>query len=199
MDVGKAIAFMYGQTRPVFDFEDREDWWRRADPKGIAPIVAVPTTAGTGSEVGRAGVITDPSDHTKKIIFHPLMLAKVVIADPELTLDLPPKMTAWTGMDALSHCREAWSSPFFHPLSEGIALEGMRLVKAWLPVAVADGQCGSARAFMLAAASVGAIAFQKGLGSMPWLGDPCSSPRGSRHRLTNAVVIPYVLDRDLPE
>ena len=198
MDVGKPIAFMSGQTRPVFDFEDREDWWTRADAKGIAPIVAVPTTAGTGSEVGRAAVITDPSDHTKKIIFHPLMLPKVVIADPELTLDLPAKITAWTGMDALSHCLEAWCSPFFHPLGEGIALEGMRLVKEWLPVAVADGSNIDARAFMLAASSMGAVAFQKGLGAMHAMSHPCSSLRGTHHGLTNAVVMPYVLVHNLP-
>ena len=194
----RLIAFMSGQTRPVFDFEDREDWWTRADAKGIAPIVAVPTTAGTGSEVGRAAVITDPSDHTKKIIFHPLMLPKVVIADPELTLDLPAKITAWTGMDALSHCLEAWCSPFFHPLGEGIALEGMRLVKEWLPVAVADGKNIDARAFMLAASSMGAVAFQKGLGAMHAMSHPCSSLRGTHHGLTNAVVMPYVLVHNLP-
>jgi len=196
MDVGKLIAFMSGQSRPVFDFEDREDWWTRADPKGIAPIVAVPTTAGTGSEVGRAAVITDPADHTKKIIFHPLMLPKVVIADPELTLDLPPKITAWTGMDALSHCLESYCSPFFHPLGEGIALEGLRLVKEWLPVAVADGKNINARAFMMAASSMGAVAFQKGLGAMHAMSHPCSSLRGTHHGLTNAVVMPYVLDHN---
>ncbi len=193
MDVGKLIAFMSGQTRPVFDFEDREDWWTRANAEGIAPIVAVPTTAGTGSEVGRAAVITDPRDHTKKIIFHPRMLAKVVIADPELTVGLPPKITAWTGMDALSHCLEAYCSPFFHPLGEGIALEGMRLVKEWLPVAVRDGRSIEARAFMLAASSMGAVAFQKGLGAMHSMSHPCSSLRGTHHGLTNAVVMPYVL------
>ena len=198
MDIGKLIAFMSGQSRSVFDFEDREDWWTRADAKGIAPIVAVPTTAGTGSEVGRAAAVTDPSDHTKKSIFHPLMLPKVVIADPELTLDLPPKITAWTGMDALSHCLEAWCSPFFHPLGEGIALEGMRLVKEWLPVAVSDGKNINARAFMLAASSMGAIAFQKGLGAMHSMSHPCSSLRGTHHGLTNAVVMPYVLNFNRP-
>jgi len=198
MDIGKLVAFMSGQKRPVFDFEDREDWWTRADPKGIAPIVAVPTTAGTGSEVGRAAVVTDPADHTKKIIFHPLMLPKVVIADPELTVDLPAKITAWTGMDALSHCLEAYCSPFFHPLGEGIALEGMRLVKEWLPVAVRDGHNIEARAFMLAASSMGAVAFQKGLGAMHSMSHPCSSLRGTHHGLTNAVVMPYVLAHNLP-
>ena len=198
MDVGKLIAFISGQNRPVFDFEDREDWWTRADARGIAPIVAVPTTAGTGSEVGRAAVITDPADHTKKIIFHPLILPKVVIADPELTLDLPPRITAWTGMDALSHCLEAYCSPFFHPLGEGIALEGVRLVKEWLPVAVADGRNVRARAFMMAASSMGAVAFQKGLGAMHSMSHPCSSLRGTHHGLTNAVVMPYVLAHNLP-
>ncbi|MBN8995485.1 MAG: iron-containing alcohol dehydrogenase [Rhizobiales bacterium] len=198
MDAGKVIAFMSGQTRPVFDFEDREDWWTRADPKGIAPIVAVPTTAGTGSEVGRAGVITDPADHVKKIIFHPLMLPKVVISDPELTFDLPARITAWTGMDALSHCLEAYCSPFFHPLGEGIALEGLRLCKEWLPVAVKDGKNLEARAFMLAASSMGAIAFQKGLGGMHSMAHPLSGLRGTHHGLTIAVVMPYVLQHNLP-
>jgi alcohol dehydrogenase class IV len=196
MDIGKLVAFMAGQSRPVFDFEDRADWWTRADAKGIAPIVAVPTTAGTGSEVGRAAVVTDPTDHTKKIIFHPLMLPKVVIADPELTLDLPAKITAWTGMDALSHSLEAWCSPFFHPLGEGIALEAMRLVKEWLPVAVEEGKRIEGRAFMLAASSMGAVAFQKGLGAMHAMSHPCSSLRGTHHGLTNAVVMPYVLEHN---
>lgn len=198
MDVGKSIAFMTGQSRPVWDFEDRADWWTRADPKGIAPSVAVPTTAGTGSEVGRASVLTDPADHTKKIIFHPGMLPKVVIADPELTLGLPANITAWTGMDALSHCLEAWCSPFFHPMGSGIALEGLRLAKTWLPVAVADGRNLEARAFMLAASSMGAVAFQKGLGAMHAMSHPCSSLRGTHHGLTNAVVMPYVLKRNYP-
>jgi alcohol dehydrogenase len=193
MDIGKLIAFMSGQTRSVFDFEDREDWWTRAEADRIAPIVAVPTTAGTGSEVGRAAVVTDPADHTKKIIFHPRMLPKVVVADPELTLDLPARITAWTGMDALSHSLESWCSPSFHPLGEGIALEGMRLVKEWLPVAVEDGRNIEGRAFMLAASSMGAVAFQKGLGAMHAMSHPCSSLRGTHHGLTNAVVMPYVL------
>mgnify|MGYP001809710963 FL=1 len=198
MDIGKTIAFMAGQTRPVWDFEDREDWWTRADPAGIAPIVAVPTTAGTGSEVGRAAVITDPADHTKKIIFHPKMQPKIVIEDPELTLGLPAKITAWTGMDALSHSLEAWSSPFFHPQSAGIALEGMRLVKDWLPIAVKDGSRLDARSYMLIASSMGAVAFQKGLGAMHAMSHPCSSLRGTHHGLTNAVVMPYVLAHNAP-
>jgi alcohol dehydrogenase class IV len=196
MDVGKLIAFMAGQTRPVWDFEDRADWWTRANADAIAPIIAVPTTAGTGSEVGRAAVVTDPTDHTKKIIFHPKMLPRIVIADPELTLDLPPKITAWTGMDALSHCLESWCSPFFHPMGEGIALEGLRLCKEWLPVAVEDGHNIMGRAMMMAASSMGAVAFQKGLGGMHAMSHPCSSLRGTHHGLTNAVVMPYVLVRN---
>lgn len=199
MDIGKTIAFMSGQTRPVWDFEDRADWWTRADAAGIAPILAVPTTAGTGSEVGRAAVITDPADHTKKIIFHPKMQPRIVIADAELTLGLPPKITAWTGMDALSHSLEAWSSPFFHPMSQGIALEGMRLVKEWLPVAVREGTRVEARAYMLIASSMGAVAFQKGLGAMHAMSHPCSSLRGTHHGLTNAVVMPYVLAHNAPQ
>jgi alcohol dehydrogenase class IV len=198
MDIGKLVAFQAGQKRPVFDFEDREDWWTRANSDAIAPIVAVPTTAGTGSEVGRAAVVTDPADHTKKIIFHPKLLPRVVIADPELTIDLPAKITAWTGMDALSHCLESYCSPFFHPLGEGIALEGLRLCKEWLPVAVEDGKNINARAFMLAASSMGAVAFQKGLGGMHSMSHPASSLRGTHHGLTNAVVMPYVLLKNAP-
>jgi alcohol dehydrogenase class IV len=197
MDVGKLIAFQSWQNRSVFDFEDREDWWTRADADKIAPIVAVPTTAGTGSEVGRAAVVTDPTDHTKKIIFHPKMLPRVVIGDPELTLDLPAQITAWTGMDALSHSLESWCSPFFHPLGEGVALEAMRLCKEWLPVVVEDGKNINGRAFMLAASSMGAVAFQKGLGAMHAMSHPCSSLRGTHHGLTNGVVMPYVLARNM--
>lgn len=193
MDTGKAIAFMSGQTRPLWDYEDREDWWTRADPNGIAPVIAVPTTAGTGSEVGRAAVITDESDHTKKIIFHPKMMPVDVICDPELTLGLPPHVTAATGMDALSHNLEAWCSPFWHPQAQGVALEGMRLCKDWLPEATRRGSNIEARAFMMAASTMGATAFQKGLGAMHAMSHPCSSLRGTHHGLTNAVVMPYVL------
>ena len=193
LDCGKAVAFMVGQTRPIWDFEDREDWYMRADSEAIAPIVAVPTTAGTGSEVGRAAVITDPASHTKKIIFHPRMLPGIVIADAALTMGLPPAITAATGMDALSHNLEAYCSPAYHPMAAGIALEGMRLVKEWLPVAVEDGGNLVARAHMLAAASMGASAFQKGLGAMHSLSHPCSALLDTHHGLTNAVVMPYVL------
>ena len=194
LDAAKAVALMVGQTRPIWDFEDREDWWTRINPDGMAPVVAVPTTAGTGSEVGRASVITDERDHTKKIIFHPNMLPAIVIADPALTLGLPAHITAATGMDALSHNLEAFCSPLFHPMAEGIAVEGMRLIKDWLPLAVADGSHLTARANMLVASSMGATAFQKGLGAMHSLSHPCGSVLNTHHGLTNAVVMPYVLE-----
>lgn len=193
LDVGKSIALMSGQARPIFDFEDREDWFTRVDVKGMAPVVAVPTTAGTGSEVGRASVITDVADHTKKIIFHPKMMPGIVIEDPELTVGLPAPVTAATGMDALSHCLEAYCSPFYHPLAEGIAVEGMRLIKEWLPIAVRDGRNVEARSHMLIASSMGATAFQKGLGAMHSLSHPCGANLNTHHGLTNAVVMPYVL------
>lgn len=193
LDAGKAIALMVGQTRPLWDFEDREDWFTRVNVAGMAPTVAVPTTSGTGSEVGRASVITDVRDHTKKIIFHPKMQPALVIADPELTLGLPAHVTAAVGMDALSHNLEAYCSPFYHPMAEGIALEGMRLVKEWLPVAVRDGSNLQARAHMMVASSMGATAFQKGLGAMHSLSHPCSANLNTHHGLTNAVVMPYVL------
>ena len=193
LDVGKVVAFMSGQSRPLWDFEDKEDWWRRADPDGIAPIVAVPTTAGTGSEVGRAGVILDEAEGVKKIIFHPDMLPGIVILDPELTLGLPPKVTAATGMDALSHCLEAWCAPGFHPLADGIAAEGVRLIRDWLPRAFDDGSDLEARGHMLAAAAMGATAFQKGLGGMHALSHPIGALCGTHHGLTNAVLMPYVL------
>ncbi len=198
LDAGKAIALMVGQSRPIWDFEDREDWWTRVDEAGVAPIIAVPTTSGTGSEVGRASVITDQDTHLKKIIFHPLMVPAIVISDPELTLGLPKHITAWTGMDALAHCLEAYCAPGFHPMADGIALEGMRLVKDWLPTAVADGTNLAARAYMLAAASMGATAFQKGLGAIHALSHPIGAVHDKHHGLTNAVVMPYVLDFNRP-
>ncbi len=194
LDAAKAVALLVGQTRPVWDFEDRDDWWTRVDAAGMAPVVAVPTTAGTGSEVGRASVITDEATHTKKIIFHPGMLPAIVISDPELTLGLPKNITAWTGMDALAHNLEAYCAPGYHPMADGIALEGMRLVKEWLPVAVADGANLAARAYMLAAASMGATAFQKGLGAIHAMSHPIGAVHDTHHGLTNAVVMPYVLD-----
>jgi alcohol dehydrogenase class IV len=179
LDAAKVIAFMAGQTRPMWDFEDVGDWWTRADPKGIAPSVAVPTTSGTGSEVGRAGVIIDEATHTKKIIFHPKMMPSIVIADPALTVGLPPHITAATGMDALAHCLEAYCAPFYHPYAEGVALEGMRLVRENLPRAVKDGKDIAARAHMMAAAGMGATAFQKGTRRNPFALAP--GRRGARH------------------
>ena len=193
LDCGKVIAFMAGQKRPLWDFEDIGDWWTRADPDGIAPIVAVPTTAGTGSEVGRAGVITNQETHTKKVIFHPRMLPKIVICDPELTLDLPAKVTAGTGMDALAHCLEAYCAPGFHPMADGIAVEGIRLVKEFLPRAVANGHDIEARSAMMAAAAMGATAFQKGLGAIHALSHPIGALYNTHHGMTNAVFMPYVL------
>jgi len=194
LDTGKVIAFMAGQTRPMWDFEDIGDWWTRANPAGIAPIIAVPTTAGTGSEVGRAGVITDETTHTKKIIFHPKMMPAIVIMDPALMVGLPAHLTAATGMDALAHNLEAYCAPAYHPMADGIALEGMRLVKEWLPVAVADGKNLVARAQMAVAASMGATAFQKGLGAIHSLSHPVGSIYDAHHGLTNAVFMPYVLE-----
>jgi alcohol dehydrogenase class IV len=198
LDSGKAIALMVGQTRPMWDFEDREDWFTRVNVAGMAPTIAVPTTSGTGSEVGRAAVITDVRDRTKKIIFHPKMQPALVIADPELTLGLPPHVTAAVGMDALSHNIEAYCSPFYHPMAEGIALEGMRLIKEWLAVAVRDGKNLEARSHMMVASSMGATAFQKGLGAMHSLSHPCSANLHTHHGLTNAVVMPYVLAWNRP-
>ena len=198
LDVGKVVAFMSGQRRPLWDFEDKEDWWRRADPDGIAPILAVPTTAGTGSEVGRAGVILDETEGVKKIIFHPRMLPGIVILDPELTVGLPPQITAATGMDALSHCLEAFCAPGFHPLADGIAAEGIRLIRCWLERAVADGSDLEARGHMLVAAAMGATAFQKGLGGMHALSHPIGALCGTHHGLTNAVLMPYVLAFNRP-
>ena len=198
LDAAKAIAFMAGQDRPIWDFEDVGSNWKRADPAGIAPIVAVPTTAGTGSEVGRASVILHEETHSKRIIFHPKMLPGIVISDPALTLGLPAHITAATGMDALAHCLEAYCAPGFHPMAEGIAVEGLRLVKDWLPTAVEDGGNLAARAHMLAAASMGATAFQKGLGAIHSLSHPIGAIYDTHHGLTNAVVMPYVLAFNRP-
>lgn len=193
LDLGKAVAFMAGQTRPVWDFEDVGDWWTRANSDGIAPIVAVPTTAGTGSEVGRASVITNSKTHVKKIIFHPKFLPGVVICDPELTVGMPKVITAGTGMDAFAHCLEAYSSPFYHPMSQGIALEGMRLIKEFLPRAYKDGTDIEARTNMMAAAAMGAVSFQKGLGAIHSLSHPIGAVYNTHHGMTNAVVMPAVL------
>jgi alcohol dehydrogenase class IV len=193
LDAGKLIAFMAAQTRPIFDFEDIGDRWTRANAAGVAPVVAVPTTAGTGSEVGRAGVVTDGGSHTKKIIFHPLMMPKVALCDPELTVGMPPVITAGTGMDALAHCIEAYCAPGYHPLADGIAAEGVRLVKQSLARAVKDGGDLEARAHMMAAAAMGATAFQKGLGAIHALSHPVGALYDTHHGMTNAVFMPYVL------
>jgi alcohol dehydrogenase class IV len=198
LDLAKMVAFMSGQTRPVWDFEDVGDWWTQADPAGIAPIVAVPTTAGTGSEVGRASVITNSETHVKKIIFHPKVLPSVVISDPELTVGMPPFFTAGTGLDALSHCLEAYSSPFYHPMSQGIALEGMRLVFENLPRAYAEPTDIEARGHMMVAAAMGAVAFQKGLGAMHAMAHPVGALFNTHHGMTNAVVMPEVLKMNRP-
>ena len=193
LDLGKMVAFMSGQTRPVWDFEDIGDWWTRADADAIAPIIAVPTTAGTGSEVGRASVITNSQTHVKKIIFHPKVLPSIVIADPELTVGMPKFITAGTGLDAFAHCVEAYSSPHYHPMSQGIALEGMRLVTTYLPRAYATPDDLEARAHMMSAAAMGATAFQKGLGAIHAMSHPVGAVFNTHHGTTNAVCMPAVL------
>ena len=196
MDTGKGIAFMSKQERPLWDFEDIGDWWTRANSDVIFPIIAVPTTAGTGSETGRASVFTNEVTKEKKIIFHPKMLPSIVILDPDLTIPLPPSLTAFTGMDALAHCLEAYSSVIFHPLSQGIALEGMKIIKDNLFAAYKDGSNIRARANMLASSSMGSIAFQKGLGAIHSLSHPIGAIYNTHHGLTNAVFMPYVLVRN---
>jgi len=198
LDLGKLVAFQAGQTRPLWDFEDIGDWWTRADADAIAPIVAVPTTAGTGSEVGRASVITNSETEEKKIIFHPKFLPTVVICDPELTVGMPKFITAGTGLDAFAHCVEAYCSPHYHPMSQGMALEGMRLVKDYLPRAYADGADLEARAHMMSAAAMGATAFQKGLGAIHALSHPIGAIYHTHHGTTNAVCMPAVLQFNKP-
>jgi alcohol dehydrogenase class IV len=198
LDTGKVIAFMAGQTRSLWDFEDVGDNWTRANPAGIAPVIAVPTTAGTGSEVGRAGVITDEKLRVKRIIFHPKMMPLVVITDPCLMSGMPPKLTAATGMDALAHNLEAYCAVGFHPIADGVALEGMRFVKDNLEPAVNDGTDLRARSGMAAAAMMGAMAFQKGLGAIHALSHPVGAIYDTHHGLTNGVFLPYVLAFNKP-
>ena len=193
LDLGKLIALMADQTVSVWDLEDIGDWWTRADASKIAPVIAVPTTAGTGSEVGRAGVLTNSASEVKKIIFHPKILPAQVICDPELTVGMPPAITAGTGMDAFAHCLEAYCSPFYHPMSQGIALEGMRLVKDNLLHAYCDGGDLEARANMMSAAAMGAVAFQKGLGAIHAISHPVGAIYHTHHGTTNAVVMQPVL------
>ena len=201
LDVGKAIAFMSGQSRLIWDFEDIGDYWKRADEKNIAPIIAVPTTAGTGSETGRASAIINKETGVKKIIFHPKFLPSIVILDPVLTVDLSPRLTAATGMDALAHNLEAFCAPGFHPMADGIAIEGMKLIKKSLLTAVNNGKDLSARADLLAAASMGSTAFQKGLGAIHSLSHPVNAQFNVHHGLSNAIFMPYVLtfNKDLIE
>lgn len=196
LDAGKAIALMVGQSRPIWDFEDVGDNWTRVNVAQMAPVIAVPTTAGTGSEVGRASVIVDETRHRKKIIFHPRMLPALVIADPRLTVPLPSRVTAATGMDALSHNLEAYCAPFYHPMADGIALEGMRLIKNFLPAACQHGGDLLARSNMLIASAMGATAFQKGLGAMHALAHPLGAIYDAHHGLLNAILMPYVLQRN---
>ena len=198
LDLGKLIAFQAGQSRPIWDFEDVGNWWTRADENAIAPIIAIPTTAGTGSEVGRAGVLTNSQTHVKKIIFHPKILPQLVICDPELSVGMPSAITIGTGMDAFIHSLEAYSSPFYHPMSQGIALEGMRLVKENLGKVYANPNDIKARAHMMAAAAMGATAFQKGLGAMHALSHSVGALYNTPHGMTNAIVMPYVLKFNRP-
>ena len=193
LDVGKAIAFMSGQTLPICEFEDVGDNWTKANNEGIAPIIAVPTTAGTGSETGRASLITNEENQTKKIIFHPKFLPSIVILDPCLTVNLPAKITAATGMDALAHNLEAYCASGYHPMADGIALEGINLIKKWLLVAVKEGNNLKARSNMLVAATMGSTAFQKGLGAIHSLSHPVNSVYNIHHGLSNAIFMPYVL------
>jgi len=194
LDLGKMIALMVDQPVGVWELEDIGDWWTRANPDTIAPLIAVPTTAGTGSEVGRAGVLTDSATHRKKIIFHPKLMPVVTICDPALTVGMPRFITAGTGMDALAHCLEAYCSPHYHPMSQGIALEGMRLVLENLPRVYAVPDDLEARANMMSAAAMGAVAFQKGLGAIHSLSHPVGAVYNTHHGTTNAVVMPMVLD-----
>jgi len=193
LDVGKSIAFMSGQSLPIWEFEDVGDNWTKANSEKIAPIIAVPTTAGTGSETGRAAVILNEETGVKKIIFHPKFLPSIVILDPILTVGLPPKITAATGMDALAHNLEAFCAPGYHPMADGIALEGMKLINKWLLEAVNNGSNLEARMNMLTAASMGATAFQKGLGAIHSLSHPVNALNNVHHGLSNAIFMPYVL------
>ena len=198
LDLAKMVAFMVHQTRPIWDFEDIGDWWRRADTKGIHPIVAVPTTAGTGSEVGRASVVTNSKTHEKKIIYHPKVLPSVVICDPELTIGMPQFITAGSGLDAFAHCVEAFSSPHYHPMGQGIAVEGMKLVIENLQKAYEIPNNMEARANMMSAALMGATAFQKGLGAIHALSHPIGAHFNTHHGTTNAVLMPAVLQLNAP-
>ena len=198
LDLGKVVALMGRQKKSIWDFEDFDEWGNQADPSKIAPIIAIPTTAGTGSEVGRASIITNSKTKTKKIIAHPKLLPSVVICDPELTVSMPKVITSGTGLDAFAHCVEAFSSPHYHPMAQGIALEGMRLVKNYLPLAYKDGSDLSARANMMCAAAMGATSFQKGLGAIHALSHPIGAVHNTHHGTTNAICMPAVLQLNAP-
>lgn len=198
LDAAKAIALMASQTISMWDLEDIGDNWKRVDTARLVPVIAVPTTAGTGSELGRSSVITQDEEHRKVIVFHPRMMPNIVIMDPELTAGLPAHITAATGMDALSHALEALSSPTFHPMAEGIALNALQLIKTWLPVAVAEGQNLEARGQMLVASGMGCVALQKGLGAIHALAHPLGALHDAHHGLLNAVLMPYVLEFNAP-
>ena len=193
LDVGKAIAFMSVQSLSIWEFEDVGDNWKKANSDKIAPIIAIPTTAGTGSETGRASVILNEELGIKKIIFHPKFLPSIVILDPLLTIELPSKITAATGMDALAHCLEAYCAPGYHPMADGIALEGMKLINLWLVKVFKDGSNIEGRINMLTAASMGSTAFQKGLGAIHSLSHPVNAINNVHHGLSNAIFMPYVL------
>lgn len=198
LDAAKAIAFMTRQTVPMWDLEDIGDNWRRAETKNLVPVIAIPTTAGTGSELGRSSVITHETEKRKVIVFHPRMMPDVVVMDPELTLGLPAHITAATGMDALSHALEAFSAPSFHPMAEGIALNALRLIRKWLPVAVHHGDDLEARGQMLIASGMGCVALQKGLGAIHALAHPLGALHDAHHGLLNAVLMPYVIEFNTP-
>jgi alcohol dehydrogenase class IV len=198
MDAGKCIALLAGHDRPLCDFEAGADGWQLIGPEEVAPIIAVPTTAGTGSEVGRAAVILDEQQHSKKVIFHPSILPGIVISDPALTVGLPPTITAWTGMDAMVHSMEALLAPGFHPMADGIAIEAIRRINQWLPIAVEDGGNLEARGNMLVAASMGATAFQKGLGSVHSVSHVLGALHNTHHGLANAIILPYGLSQNSP-
>ena len=196
LDAGKTIALMIGQKHDLWSFEDVGDNWKQANVQTIAPIIAIPTTAGTGSEVGRCSVIVDEKSQKKRVIFHPKMMPELVIADPQLTQGLPAQITAATGLDAFTHSLEAYCVPGYHPMADGIALESMRLIKEWLPLAVQDGNHLAARSHMLVASTMGATAFQKGLGSVHALAHPLGALYDAHHGLLNAILLPYVLRKN---
>jgi len=193
LDAGKAIAFMSSQSENLWFFEDIGDNWTKAVTENLPKVIAVPTTAGTGSETGRASLIVDETNLTKKIIFHPSLLPDLVILDPELTFTLPPHLTAATGMDAFAHCLEAYCARGFHPMADGIAVEGIKNIKDHLITAYKNSSDKIARSKMLVTSSMGSTAFQKGLGAIHSLSHPINAVNDIHHGLSNAIFMPYVL------